>query len=123
MIEGSVHHLDILADFAGAKCDTLYAQTWNPAWGEFAGDSQALVTMHFENGTRAFYEGAKTNAVGLNGWSQEYFRAESRGRHPDPRPPRGRTPRPRSEQRQTNILESSGAEVPLAERPHWAHAG
>jgi predicted dehydrogenase len=76
MIEGAVHHLDILADFAGAKCDTLYAQTWNPAWGEYAGDSQALVTMHFANGVRAVYEGAKTNAVGLNGWAQEYIRAE-----------------------------------------------
>lgn len=76
MIEGSVHHLDILADLAGAKCDTLYAQTWNPSWGEYGGDSQGLVTMHFENGVRAFYEGAKTNAIGLNGWAQEYVRAE-----------------------------------------------
>ena len=76
MIEGSVHHLDILADLAGAKCDTLYAQTWNPTWGEYGGDSQGLVTMHFENGVRAFYEGAKTNAIGLNGWAQEYVRAE-----------------------------------------------
>lgn len=76
LIEGAVHHLDILADLAGAKCDTVYAQTWNPPWGEFAGDSQALVMMHFENGSRALYEGAKTNAVGLNGWAQEYIRAE-----------------------------------------------
>ncbi|NSW91435.1 MAG: Gfo/Idh/MocA family oxidoreductase [Firmicutes bacterium] len=76
MIEGAVHHLDILADLAGAKCDTIYAQTWNPAWGEYRGDSQALVIMHFENGTRAIYEGATTNAVGLNQWGNEYFRAE-----------------------------------------------
>jgi predicted dehydrogenase len=79
MIEGAVHHLDILADLAGAKCDTLFAQTWNPAWGEYGGDSQGMVIMHFENGTRAFYEGAKTNAVELNGWSQEYIRAECQG--------------------------------------------
>ena len=32
--------------------------------------------MHFDNGTRATYEGAKTNAVGLNGWTNEYIRAE-----------------------------------------------
>ena len=76
MVEGAVHHLDILADLAGTKCDTIYAQTWNPRWGEYAGDSQGLVTMHFGNDTRAFYEGAKTNAVGLNGWAQEYIRAE-----------------------------------------------
>lgn len=76
MVEGAVHHLDILADLAGSKCDTIYAQTWNPSWGEFAGDSQGLVMMHFGNGSRGFYEGAKTNAVGLNGWTHEYFRAE-----------------------------------------------
>ncbi len=76
MVEGAVHHLDIIADLAGAKCDTIYAQTWNPAWGEFAGDSQGLVMMHFENDARAFYEGAKTNAVGLNCWGREYIRAE-----------------------------------------------
>lgn len=76
MIEGSVHHLDIIADYAGAKCDTLYAQTWNPKWGVYGGDSQGLVNMHFENGVHATYEGAKTNSVGLNGWSKEYVRIE-----------------------------------------------
>jgi predicted dehydrogenase len=39
MVEGAVHHLDILADLAGAHCDLIYAQTWNPPWGEYAGDS------------------------------------------------------------------------------------
>ena len=76
MIEGSVHHLDLLADMAGDPCATLYAQTWQPSWGEFAGDAQALVTMCAESGVRVFYEGAKTNAVGLNCWGQEYIRAE-----------------------------------------------
>ena len=43
----------------------------------YGGDSQGLVTMTFENGVKAFYEGAKTNAVGFNGWANEYIRAES----------------------------------------------
>ena len=25
LIEGAIHHLDIIADFAGARCETLYA--------------------------------------------------------------------------------------------------
>jgi hypothetical protein len=29
-----------------------------------------------ENGTRCFYEGAKANASTMNGWTNEYFRAE-----------------------------------------------
>jgi len=76
MVEGAVHHLDILNDFAGANCDTLYAMTWNAPWGEYAGDSNGLAMMHHENGVRTFYEGAKTNATTMNGWSDEYFRAE-----------------------------------------------
>ena len=76
MVEGAVHHLDLLADLAGAPCKTIYAQTWNPRWGEYEGDSQGLVTMTCENGTRIVYEGAKTNAVGLNSWGHEYIRAE-----------------------------------------------
>ena len=76
MVEGAVHHLDLLADLAGSACDTIYAHTWNPPWGEYAGDSQAMVLLHMANGTRALYEGAKTNAVGLNCWGSEYLRAE-----------------------------------------------
>jgi predicted dehydrogenase len=122
LIEGSVHHLDILADLAGAKCDTLYAQAWNPPWGKYAGDSQALVTMHFENGTRAVYEAAKTNAVGLNPWAQEYIRAECEGAtlilnrrklerfDYDP------------EHDWANGTEGAGAPLPLLEQPKWANA-
>lgn len=120
LVEGAVHHLDILADLAGANCDTLYAQTWNPPWGEYQGDSQGLVTMHFNNGARALYEGAKTNAVGLNGWAQEYIRAEceqatlilSRRQlerytyNPD---------------RSWATAEPPGEAIPLLEQPKWAN--
>lgn len=78
LVEGGVHHLDLLASLAGADCERLYARTWNPEWSEFAGDAQALVTMEFENDTRATYEAATTNAVALNGWENEYIRAECR---------------------------------------------
>jgi predicted dehydrogenase len=121
MVEGAVHHLDILADLAGAKCDTLYAQTWNPAWGEFAGDSQGLVTMHFENGVRAVYEGAKTNAVGLNGWGHEYIRAECERatlimnrREIERFPYNPQDPQPYKH-------EGQGEPVPLLEQPKWAN--
>jgi len=76
LIEAGVHHLDVLAELAGSPCETVDAEAWNPGWGHYAGPSQALVTMRFKNGSRAFYEGAKSNAVGLNGWTDEYLRAE-----------------------------------------------
>jgi predicted dehydrogenase len=76
LIEAAVHHLDILADLVGDDCELVWAEAWNPPWGEYAGASQALVTMRFKAGSRALYEGAKANAVGLNGWTDEYIRAE-----------------------------------------------
>ncbi len=119
MVEGAVHHLDLIADLAGGSCETLYAETWNPRWGEYAGDSQGLVMLHMDNGVRATYEGAKTNAVGLNCWTQEYLRAECElgtlvldrreltafPYDPDPAPPRagGRLGQP----------------IALRERTHW----
>jgi len=78
MIEGAVHQLDFLADMAGSPCETIYADTWNPDWAEYEGDVQALVQLRFENGVRATWEGAKANAVTLNGWKSDYVRAECR---------------------------------------------
>lgn len=78
LVEGGVHHLDLLASLAGAECERLYARTWNPEWSDFSGDAQALVTMDFANGVHATYEGATTNAVPTNGWHNEYVRAECR---------------------------------------------
>jgi len=120
MVEGSVHHLDLLADMCGGTCDTIYAQTWKPAWGEFAGDCQGLVIMHLDNDTRATYEGAKTNAAQLNGWGQEYIRAECEGatlildsqsitRHDW------------DSERRTNLADQ-GRSVDLLDQPKWANA-
>jgi predicted dehydrogenase len=122
MIEGAVHHLDILADLAGAKCDSLYAQTWNPKWGQYAGDSQGLVTMHLENGTRALYEGAKTNAVGLNGWSREYLRAECEGATLVLDERRLERFLYDSERQWATGQEGEGETIPLREQPKWANA-
>lgn len=76
MIEGAIHHLEFLVAVAGAPCVTVAARTWNPHWGEYAGDSQGLVLLEFQNDVKASYEGAKSTAVGLNSWGQEYTRAE-----------------------------------------------
>lgn len=76
LIEGTVHHFDIMRSLAGANAKTVYASTWNPEWSEFAGDAQGLINVQMENGVRVFYEGAKANASQLNGWCQDYWRAE-----------------------------------------------
>jgi len=121
LIEGAVHHLDLLEAMAGAPCETIYAETWNPAWGEFAGGSQAHVLMRFANGSRAMYEAAFSNAVGLSPWCDEYVRAECEAGtlvldhqrlevlQYDP-PRRGGSAR-----------EGQGAVLPLLEQPKWGN--
>jgi len=76
MIEGAVHHLDLVADFAGAPCQTLTATTWKPDWAKYAGDTDGMVMMTFQNGVRGVYEGSSSSAVGLNDWTREYVRVD-----------------------------------------------
>ena len=76
LVEGTVHHFDIHRALCGSNAKTVYALTWNPPWGEFAGDSTGLIVMQMENGVRCMYEGAKANATTMNGWGNDYIRAE-----------------------------------------------
>ena len=78
LLEAAVHQFDIARALAGANAATVYASTWNPPWGEYGGDSTALVTATMENGVRVLYEGAKANASTLSPWLGEYWRAECR---------------------------------------------
>ncbi len=78
LVDGAVHQLDFIADMTGGLCETIYCDSWQPAWAEYGGDCQALVQMRFDNGVRATWEGAKANAYGLNGWGSDYLRAEAR---------------------------------------------
>lgn len=76
LVEGTVHHVDIWRALADADVATIYARTWNPPWGEYAGDSTGMIIAQMTNGVRCLYEGAKANASGLNGWTEDYLRAE-----------------------------------------------
>jgi predicted dehydrogenase len=117
LIDGAVHHLDLLESYAGAQCDVVYAQTWNPPWGEYAGDSEGFITLNFGNGARALYEGSMTSANTHNGWGNEYVRAECRDATLvlDHRRVRrwGVSTSPWVEEKATRI--------PLQRRPRWAH--
>lgn len=76
LIEGAIHHLDIIADLAGSQCETLFASTWKPDWAEYVGDTDGMVSMVFANGVRAVYQGTVTAAVGLNDFYQDYIRVD-----------------------------------------------
>lgn len=78
LVEGTVHHFDIMRALAGANARKVHCLSWRPPWSEFAGDCQAHVSVEMENGVKVLYEGAKANAAGLNGWAEDYWRAECR---------------------------------------------
>ena len=75
LVDGAVHHLDLLADMAGNQAKTVFCHSWNPPYSDFAGDPNAVVQMVMENGTTVTYEGLNTTATTLNGWWAEHIRA------------------------------------------------
>ncbi len=76
LVEGAVHHLDLLADLAGDRVRTVFCNSWNPTHSEFAGDPNATVQLVMENGTSVSYEGLNTVAATFNGWGDEHVRAD-----------------------------------------------
>lgn len=76
LVEGAVHHFDMLRNLAGAPCLTIAGWEWNPAWSSFDGESAATYVMQMGNGVHAHYEGNCSAAGRPNGWHQEYYRAE-----------------------------------------------
>jgi predicted dehydrogenase len=116
LIEGTVHHFDILRALSGADAKAVYALTWNPPWGEYKGDSTGLITVEMTNGVRCFYEGAKANASTMNGWTNEYFRAECEDGTLE------------LDRRHLRVLRGNGWEapgaddLPLREQPVWMNA-
>jgi predicted dehydrogenase len=123
MVEGAVHQLDYIADMAGSLCETIYADTWLPNWGEYQGDVQALVQMRFENGIRATWEGAKSNSVTFNGWHSDYLRAECRDETLvlDDREITRFPYDPKAETVVGGLDPEAGEELPLDEQEKWAN--
>ncbi|ESP89992.1 Gfo/Idh/MocA family protein [Candidatus Halobonum tyrrellensis] len=78
LVDGAVHHLDLLADMAGERAETVFCRAWNPPYSEFAGDPNAVVQVTMENGTAVAYEGLNTAAATFNGWGAEGVRANGR---------------------------------------------
>jgi len=79
IIEGAVHHFDMLRNLAGADCETICGFGWNPEWSSFKGDCVGLFVMEMTNGSHAFYEGNCCGAGRQNSWHKEYYRAEFEG--------------------------------------------
>ncbi len=76
LVEGGVHHLDMLRNLAGSRCVEIAGWEWNRPWSSFKGESDASFVMRMANGVIAHYEGTCSGAGHQNNWHQEYYRAE-----------------------------------------------
>jgi predicted dehydrogenase len=76
LIEGAIHHLDMLRNFAGAECKTLVGNGWNPPWSSFKDNPNCLILMEMANGVKAIYEGNSLESGEANNWFHEYYRAQ-----------------------------------------------
>ena len=76
LVEGGVHHLDMLRNLADSRCVEIAGWEWNRPWSSFKGESSASYVMRMDNGVVAHYEGTCSAAGHQNNWHQEYYRAE-----------------------------------------------
>lgn len=58
IIDMAIHHFDMLRFFLGANPTSIYGRSWNPAWSWNKGDSAAAVSLQFDSGVVATYDGS-----------------------------------------------------------------
>lgn len=76
LVEGGVHHLDMLRNLSDGDCDKIAGWEWNPPWSTSKGEFCNLYVLSMTNGVRASYEGSGTAAGEQSSWRDEYYRAE-----------------------------------------------
>lgn len=76
VLDGSIHHLDMLRNLTGGDPRQIYGSAFNPPWSSFRGLAAGLYVVEFDNDTRAAYEANLLSAGEPNSWYGEYYRAE-----------------------------------------------
>jgi predicted dehydrogenase len=79
LVEGAVHHFDMIRNLSNSTCNSISGWDWNVPWSSFKGECQALYVMRMANDVRACYEGSCNAAGTQNDWHHEYYRAECEG--------------------------------------------
>jgi predicted dehydrogenase len=79
LLEGAVHHFDMLRNLSGGDCQHIGGWEWNPAWSTSKGEFNNLYALRMTNGVHATYEGTGTAAGEQNTWHEESYRVECEG--------------------------------------------
>ena len=115
-----IHNLDTMRAVSGANAKTVYATGWSvdhdPTRANSLSDgATVLAVLEMENGVRAQLEISMANAASLDGWSDEYLRAECAD---------GTII---ADHRQVTVHSSQGyphptvASIPWPDNAYWAH--
>jgi len=73
---GLVHNLDTVRGICECNAKTVYAKGWTNHMEEYGARPGAFVIVEMECGVHAQFEECLGNAHSLDGWSDEYLRAE-----------------------------------------------
>ncbi len=76
LMEGGVHALDMLRQYAGGKPARVFNLTWAAPRSAFSGNASCVVSITFDNGARAVLEGSWNVQATTHFWRNEYFRAD-----------------------------------------------
>jgi predicted dehydrogenase len=76
LIEGAIHHLDMIRYLSGREITGITAMTRNPPWSSFAGPAVAGILLRLDNDAIAIYEGTLLAAGEQRRWHREQYRAE-----------------------------------------------
>lgn len=79
IIDMAIHHFDMLRFFLEDDPISVYGRTWNPAWSWNQGDSCAAVSLRFEDGVTATYNGSWVSTGRDTTWNADWRFDGSRG--------------------------------------------
>lgn len=73
---GLIHNLDTMRGVSGSNAKSVYLNGWTSSLDGYADAASSLAILEMENGVRASLEFSYGNASAMDGWSDEYLRAE-----------------------------------------------
>jgi myo-inositol 2-dehydrogenase/D-chiro-inositol 1-dehydrogenase len=72
LVDGSIHHFDMLRSLAADEPVSVRCSTWNPPWSWFAGDASASAEFELASGARFVYSGSRCTRGLQTSWNADW---------------------------------------------------
>jgi len=79
LVDGSIHHFDILRYLTDDEPVSVRCTTWNPPWSWFAGDASATAEFELASGARFVYAGSRCTRGLETSWNADWSAYAERG--------------------------------------------